>query len=312
MNRLLKPRTRGRTSDEGQVSSRKRAAPRSGLVDEPERGRSRSMTPSTLLIEAVDGVRTVWRNGRMKRTDRVWTINAQCDPPPGERASETLAGLRPRIEAIALPADYRLRRNGEHGDSAEANANLAKALPLGFLAMVLVVVVVLFNALRQPLAIWLVVPLALVGVVAGLLVTGTALEFTALLGLLSLSGLLVKNAIVLVAQEDFEVGTGGAVDGNQQRRGTTGAERCRSSTQLRERFAEGLQERYTMGTRKIANIRCREARHGPGEFPGDGRASGVHRPRAGDSRRDLHRVRAPIERSGRDRDVERTSHHCTR
>jgi len=162
---------------------------------------------TTLLIEAVDGVRTTWRNGRMKRTDRVWTINAQCDPPPGELPSETLARLRPRIEAIELPPGYRLRWNGEHGDSAEANANLAKALPLGFLAMVLVVVV-LFNALRQPLVIWLAVPLALVGVVAGLLVTDTALEFMALLGLLSLSGLLVKNAIVLVDQMDFEIGTG--------------------------------------------------------------------------------------------------------
>ena len=161
----------------------------------------------TPLIEAVDGVRTTWRNGRMKRTDRVWTINAQCDPPPGELASETLARLRPRIEAIELPPGYRLRWNGEYGDSAEANANLAKALPLGFLAMVLVVIV-LFNALRQPLVIWLVVPLALVGVVAGLLVTDTALEFMALLGLLSLSGLLVKNAIVLVDQMDFEIGAG--------------------------------------------------------------------------------------------------------
>ena len=162
---------------------------------------------TTLLIEAVDGVRTTWRNGRMKRTDRVWTINAQCDPPPGELASQTLARLRPRIEAIELPAGYRLRWGGEHGDSAEANANLAKALPLGFLAMVLVVVV-LFNALRQPLVIWLVVPLALVGVVPGLLITGTALEFMALLGLLSLSGLLLKNAIVMVDQMDFEIGTG--------------------------------------------------------------------------------------------------------
>ena len=162
---------------------------------------------TTLLIEAVDGVRTTWRNARMKRSDRVWTINAQCDPPPGELASETLARLRPRIEAIELPPGYRLQWNGEHGDSAEANTNLAKALPLGFLAMVLVVVV-LFNALRQALVIWLVVPLALVGVVAGLLVTDTALEFMALLGLLSLSGLLVKNAIVLVAQMDFEIGSG--------------------------------------------------------------------------------------------------------
>ena len=161
----------------------------------------------TPLAEVVDGIKTNWRNGQLKRTDRVWTINAQCDPLPGELASELLRRLRPRIEAIELPVGYRLNWGGEHGDSAEANSNLASTLPLGFLVMALVVVV-LFNALRQPLVIYLVVPLALIGVVLGLLVTDTALEFMALLGLLSLSGLLIKNAIVLVDQMDFEIGTG--------------------------------------------------------------------------------------------------------
>ena len=161
----------------------------------------------TPLIEVVDGFQTVWRDGQLKRVDRVWTLKAQCDPRPGELASETLARLRPGIEAIDLPPGYRLAWGGEAGDSAEATSNLATALPLGFLAMVLTVVV-LFNALRQPLLIWLVVPLALIGVVLGLLVTDTALEFMALLGLLSLSGLLIKNAIVMVDQMDFEIGTG--------------------------------------------------------------------------------------------------------
>ena len=161
----------------------------------------------TPLIGVVDGFETAWRNGRLKRVDRVWTINAQCDPLPGELASETLARLRPRIEAIELPEGYRLEWGGVHGDSTEANANLASALPMGLVVMVLVVIV-LFNALRQPLIIWLTVPLALIGVVAGLLVTDTALEFVALLGLLSLSGLIVKNAIVMVDQMDFEIGAG--------------------------------------------------------------------------------------------------------
>jgi multidrug efflux pump subunit AcrB len=52
------------------------------------------------------------------------------------------------------------------------------------------------------------VPLALIGVVVGLLVTGTPLEFMAILGLLALSGLLIKNAIVLVDQTDFEIKNG--------------------------------------------------------------------------------------------------------
>ena len=143
----------------------------------------------------------------MKRIDRVWTIKAQCDPLPGELPSDLLARLRPRIDTLELPPGYTLTWEGEEGESAEANENLTRALPLAFLAMALVVVA-LFNAWRQPLVIFLVVPLALVGVVVGLLATGTALEFMALLGLLSLSGLLIKNAIVLVDRTDAEIRDG--------------------------------------------------------------------------------------------------------
>jgi len=157
--------------------------------------------------QVTDGFRTVWRDGQLKREDRVWTIKAQSDPYPDELASELFSRIRPAIEAIDLPDGYTLEWDGEYGDSKESNENLAKALPLGFTAMVLVVFI-LFGTMRQPLVIWLVVPLALIGVVSGLLVTGFPLEFMGILGLLSLSGLLIKNAIVLVDQIDVEIKTG--------------------------------------------------------------------------------------------------------
>ncbi|MYA08553.1 MAG: efflux RND transporter permease subunit [Holophagales bacterium] len=150
-----------------------------------------------------DGFRTVWRDARIRRENRVPTIQAQCDPMPGQFASDLFARLRPQIEAIELPPGYTLEWGGEYGDSRDSNEDLASTLPVGFAAMVLTVVV-LFGALRQPLVIWLVVPLALVGVVVGLVVTGTPMEFMAILGLLSLSGLLIKNAIVLVEKMDSE------------------------------------------------------------------------------------------------------------
>lgn len=159
------------------------------------------------LIETVDGFETVWRDAMLRRVDRVWTIRAQADPMPGELSSVAFERVRPRIEAIELPPGYSLTWRGEYGDSAEANGNLMSTLPLGLLAMVLVVVL-LFNALRQALIIWLVVPLALIGVVIGLLLTNSALEFMALLGMLSLSGLLIKNGIVLVDQMDVEIREG--------------------------------------------------------------------------------------------------------
>jgi len=161
------------------------------------------------LSQVMDGVRTTWRDAQIQRENRVWTIKAQCDPYAGELASDLLARLQAPIEAIELPEGYTLRWDGEIGDSTEANENLATTIPFGLLAMVLVVVV-LFNALRQPLVIWLVVPMSIIGVVAGLVATGTPLEFMAILGVLSLSGLLIKNAIVLVDQMDLEIREGKA------------------------------------------------------------------------------------------------------
>ena len=159
------------------------------------------------LSQAMDNVRTVWRDGQMRKVDRVWTIKAQSDPYPDELTADLFGRIRGPIEAIELPPGYTFEWDGEFGSSAEANGNLATTIPLGFAAMVLVVVL-LFNALRQPLVIWMVVPLAIIGVVIGLLSTGTPLEFVAILGLLSLSGLLIKNAIVLVDQMDMQIREG--------------------------------------------------------------------------------------------------------
>ena len=74
--------------------------------------------------------------------------------------------------------------------------------------MMVLIVVALFNAIRQPLIIWLTVPLAIIGVSAGLLLTRQPFGFMALLGFLSLSGMLIKNAIVLIDQIDLEIREG--------------------------------------------------------------------------------------------------------
>ena len=186
------------------IISRVPAAERTRIADLEDVQVLAAATGAVLPIGQVsNGFRTFWRDAQIRREDRVPTITAQCDPRPEEFASDLFARLRPEIEAIELPPGYELEWSGEYGDSRESNADLASTLPLGFAAMVLTVVI-LFGALRQPMVIWLVVPLALVGVVAGLLVTSTPMEFMAVLGLLSLSGLLIKNAIVLVESMDAD------------------------------------------------------------------------------------------------------------
>jgi multidrug efflux pump subunit AcrB len=74
--------------------------------------------------------------------------------------------------------------------------------------MMILIVIFLFNAIRQPLIIWLTVPLAIIGVAAGLLLFDQPFGFMALLGLMSLTGMLIKNAIVLVDQIDAEIKSG--------------------------------------------------------------------------------------------------------
>ncbi len=169
-----------------------------------------SVTGQSVPIgQVTDGFRTIWRDGMLRREDRSWMIKAQCDPLPGELPSELLARIRAPIEAIPLPDGYALDWHGEYGDSKDSNDDLASTIPLGLLAMVLTVFI-LFGAVRQPIVIWLVVPLSVIGVVIGLLVTDLPMEFMAILGLLSLSGLLIKNAIVLVDQTDLEIREGKA------------------------------------------------------------------------------------------------------
>jgi multidrug efflux pump subunit AcrB len=188
-------------------------APESERLDAESIGQIQIISPVTgaavPLEQVVDSINMAWRNSLLLREDRVWKIKAQSDPVAGDLASDLQGRVRPQINAIELPPGVKLEWGGELGNSTEAKGDLASTIPMGLLAMVLVVVI-LFNGLRQPLVIWLVVPLALIGVVLGLVVTGTPMEFMAILGLLSLSGLLIKNAIVLVDQMDIEIADGKA------------------------------------------------------------------------------------------------------
>ncbi|GAB6058858.1 efflux RND transporter permease subunit [Desulfonatronum parangueonense] len=159
------------------------------------------------LAQFVTGFSTVFEDTLIRRQNRFPTIKAQCDPPAGEIAGPLFQRLRPQIEAIALPPGYELSWDGEYEAARESNQGLAITAPYGFAAMILAVVV-MFNAVLQPLVIWLTAPLALIGVTVGLLVFRTPFEFMAILGFLSLIGLLVKNAIVLVDQIDLEFAAG--------------------------------------------------------------------------------------------------------
>lgn len=159
------------------------------------------------VSQFVERVDTRWEDALIRRENRFPTIKAQCDPPAGQLAAPLFERLRPQIEAIDLPPGYALEWHGEYKAASEANVGLTAAAPFGFAAMVLAVIV-MFNGLRQTAVIWLTVPLAVVGVAIGLLLFQAPFEFMAILGFLSLTGMLIKNAIVLVDQIDVEIREG--------------------------------------------------------------------------------------------------------
>ena len=143
------------------------------------------------------------------RRDRKRMISVYADPLllSGETADSVLKRVRSDIEEIPLPPGYSMDWGGLYEQSNRASSGVFGPLPLAILAMFLVTVF-LFNSVRQPIVIWLTVPFALIGVGCGLLIMGAPFGFFALLGILSLIGMVVKNGIILVEQIKFEAEAG--------------------------------------------------------------------------------------------------------
>jgi multidrug efflux pump subunit AcrB len=158
------------------------------------------------LRQVVSKFETISEDEIIMRRDRKRTITVFADPIAGP-ATKLFERVRPQIEAINLPRGYELEWGGEYEDSGNAQAGLSASIPTFVLIMVLITIM-LFNSLRQPLIIWLVVPLALIGVTSGLLSTNQPFGFMAILGSLSLMGMLIKNAIVLIDEINLQSGEG--------------------------------------------------------------------------------------------------------
>jgi multidrug efflux pump subunit AcrB len=148
------------------------------------------------LSQVTSGTDVVWENPVVMRRDRFPTITVHADPRTG-LPSQLFNRVREKIEAIKLPPGYSFEWGGEYEDSKKARAALAEPVPF-FLAMMVFIVMCLFNSARTTLLIWLIMPLAIVGVTIGLLLTGLPFGFMAVLGTLALAGELIKNQIVVL------------------------------------------------------------------------------------------------------------------
>jgi multidrug efflux pump subunit AcrB len=159
------------------------------------------------LMQLIDGFEVLTENPVVERRNRVQTITVNANVIDGLTAPSVFPEVRAQIEAIKLPPGYVMEWGGEFESAGDAQQSLGKQMPLSFGTMLLITIL-LFGKLRQTAVIWTIVPMSIIGVSLGLLFTGLAFSFTALLGLLALSGMLIKNAIVLVEEIDVQKAEG--------------------------------------------------------------------------------------------------------
>lgn len=137
---------------------------------------------------------------RRKNQERTITVTARST---SLTASQLLDAIRPGLQALDLAGGYRIDIGGEIQKSAETNQKLVAGFPIALGVMILAIILQ-FNSFRRTLLTFITIPLILIGIPFGLLATGQPLSFFGTLGIISLSGIIINNAIVLIDQIDVE------------------------------------------------------------------------------------------------------------
>jgi multidrug efflux pump subunit AcrB len=153
------------------------------------------------MADVISNVDVSLDNPIIKRRNRVRMLAVYAEPLPlsGETAASVQAKVRPLVDELTLPDGYSIEWGGEYETSRDAQKALFASMPIGIIGM-FIITVLLFGKLRQALAIWGVIPLTTIGIIGGLVLVGAPFTFMALLGSLSLIGMVLKNGIVLMEE----------------------------------------------------------------------------------------------------------------
>lgn len=160
--------------------------------------------PLSQVTQVID---TQWEEPLIWRRDRRRTIKVQGNPVLGETLPTMQQSIAGDLQGYQPPAGYSWEWGGEHESSRDAQASLIPGIIPAAVVM-LFIMVALFNDFRPPLVIVLTIPLAFIGITFGLLATGAAFGFLALLGAMSLAGMMIKNAIVLLDEINIQMAEG--------------------------------------------------------------------------------------------------------
>lgn len=158
---------------------------------------------SVPLAQVTDSIGIGWEWPLVKTYNRRLSMAAQCDVQPGHTMKEVHSEIRDEIERIGLPAGYSFFWDSQYKDQKEAMEALTKYFPLAIVFLVLILVA-LFGNFRQPSIIFLILPLSVIGVVVGMLVTGFQFGFFCIAGWLGLLGMIIKNVIVLLDEVNIQ------------------------------------------------------------------------------------------------------------
>lgn len=152
------------------------------------------------LSNVTSGISLGWEEEMIQRINGIRSIEAECDPNPelsDATPAKVVESIKKEIEAIPLPDGYTCRWSGELDLQTDATANVLKYLPLTFFA-ILGILLLLFNSWRKVILIIVCFPFVFCGITPALLASDTPFTFMAIIGMMGLIGMMVKNAIVLV------------------------------------------------------------------------------------------------------------------
>lgn len=158
---------------------------------------------SVPLAQVTKDIHIGWEYPLVKTYNRELTMAAMCDVQPGHTMSEVHAEIRKEIEKISLPKGYSFFWDSQFKSQTEGIQALVKYFPLAILLLVLILVG-LFKNFKQPIIIFLMLPLSVIGMVFGLLITGFDFGFFCIAGWLGLLGMIIKNVIVLLDEVNIQ------------------------------------------------------------------------------------------------------------
>jgi multidrug efflux pump subunit AcrB len=159
------------------------------------------------LSQVTDGIKLLWEEPLVIRYNGQRAMRAQCNPVSGIAVEDARMSIVEQIESIELPEGYSMQWEGEYKASTQSKRYLFKYFPLAIILMI-AILIMLFKDYKKPTIIFCCIPLILIGVIFGMLLSGKTFGFVAIVGILGLIGMIIKNGIVLMDEITLQLHEG--------------------------------------------------------------------------------------------------------